>query len=159
MGLGFPYEGPAPLEAIANGCFFINPKVSEGSVGVINHILLLFINSLLLLPLTGFWYFSSVCSFTILDKRNCSIDLAVFFFQFIPPKSRLNAKFFRDKPTLRLVRKQALFFYFPSARIRWNWIGETHFRPSSTHSSQHQNLIYVNWMHVTKACPSYLCFN
>ena len=80
MGLGFPYEGPAPLEAIANGCFFINPKVSKGSVGVINHILLLFINSLLLLPLTGFWYFSSVCSFTILDKRNCSIDLAVFFF-------------------------------------------------------------------------------
>ena len=30
VGLGFPYEGPAPLEAIANGCFFINPKVSEG---------------------------------------------------------------------------------------------------------------------------------
>lgn len=29
MGLGFPYEGPAPLEAIANGCFFINPKVSK----------------------------------------------------------------------------------------------------------------------------------
>lgn len=26
VGLGFPYEGPAPLEAIANGCFFINPK-------------------------------------------------------------------------------------------------------------------------------------
>lgn len=32
VGLGFPYEGPAPLEAIANGCFFINPKVSKGSV-------------------------------------------------------------------------------------------------------------------------------
>ena len=30
VGLGFPYEGPAPLEAIANGCFFINPKVSRG---------------------------------------------------------------------------------------------------------------------------------
>lgn len=30
VGLGFPYEGPAPLEAIANGCFFINPKVSKG---------------------------------------------------------------------------------------------------------------------------------
>ena len=29
VGLGFPYEGPAPLEAIANGCFFINPKVSN----------------------------------------------------------------------------------------------------------------------------------
>ena len=28
VGLGFPYEGPAPLEAIASGCFFINPKVS-----------------------------------------------------------------------------------------------------------------------------------
>lgn len=26
IGLGFPYEGPAPLEAIANGCVFINPK-------------------------------------------------------------------------------------------------------------------------------------
>ncbi|XP_046860025.1 alpha-1,6-mannosylglycoprotein 6-beta-N-acetylglucosaminyltransferase A-like isoform X2 [Xenia sp. Carnegie-2017] len=26
IGLGFPYEGPAPLEAIAQGCFFINPK-------------------------------------------------------------------------------------------------------------------------------------
>ncbi|KXJ25562.1 Alpha-1,6-mannosylglycoprotein 6-beta-N-acetylglucosaminyltransferase A [Exaiptasia diaphana] len=26
VGLGFPYEGPAPLEAIANGCFFLNPK-------------------------------------------------------------------------------------------------------------------------------------
>lgn len=26
IGLGFPYEGPAPLEAIANGNVFINPK-------------------------------------------------------------------------------------------------------------------------------------
>ena len=26
IGLGFPYEGPAPLEAIAHGCVFINPK-------------------------------------------------------------------------------------------------------------------------------------
>lgn len=26
IGLGFPYEGPAPLEAIANGCFFLNPR-------------------------------------------------------------------------------------------------------------------------------------
>ncbi|KAL9957677.1 hypothetical protein ACROYT_G034601 [Oculina patagonica] len=51
VGLGFPYEGPAPLEAIANGCFFINPK-------------------------------------------------------FIPPKSRLNTPFFKDKPTLRLVTSQ-----------------------------------------------------
>ncbi|XP_041374585.1 alpha-1,6-mannosylglycoprotein 6-beta-N-acetylglucosaminyltransferase A-like [Gigantopelta aegis] len=28
VGLGFPYEGPAPLEAIANGAVFINPKFS-----------------------------------------------------------------------------------------------------------------------------------
>jgi len=28
IGLGFPYEGPAPLEAIAQGCVFINPKFS-----------------------------------------------------------------------------------------------------------------------------------
>ncbi|XP_065834135.1 alpha-1,6-mannosylglycoprotein 6-beta-N-acetylglucosaminyltransferase A-like isoform X2 [Oscarella lobularis] len=27
VGLGFPFEGPAPLEAIANGCFFLNPKL------------------------------------------------------------------------------------------------------------------------------------
>jgi len=26
LGLGFPYEGPAPLEAIAQGCVFINPR-------------------------------------------------------------------------------------------------------------------------------------
>ncbi|XP_010781558.1 alpha-1,6-mannosylglycoprotein 6-beta-N-acetylglucosaminyltransferase B [Notothenia coriiceps] len=26
IGLGFPYEGPAPLEAIANGCIFLQPK-------------------------------------------------------------------------------------------------------------------------------------
>lgn len=26
IGLGFPYEGPAPLEAVANGCVFINPS-------------------------------------------------------------------------------------------------------------------------------------
>jgi alpha-1,3(6)-mannosylglycoprotein beta-1,6-N-acetyl-glucosaminyltransferase len=26
IGLGFPYEGPAPLEAIAQGCVFINPQ-------------------------------------------------------------------------------------------------------------------------------------
>ncbi|XP_061090213.1 alpha-1,6-mannosylglycoprotein 6-beta-N-acetylglucosaminyltransferase A-like [Conger conger] len=26
VGLSFPYEGPAPLEAIANGCTFLNPK-------------------------------------------------------------------------------------------------------------------------------------
>jgi alpha-1,3(6)-mannosylglycoprotein beta-1,6-N-acetyl-glucosaminyltransferase len=25
LGLGFPYEGPAPMEAIANGCVYINP--------------------------------------------------------------------------------------------------------------------------------------
>jgi len=28
IGLGFPYEGPAPLEAIAQGCVFINPRFS-----------------------------------------------------------------------------------------------------------------------------------
>ena len=28
IGLGFPYEGPAPLEAIANGCFFLNPRLT-----------------------------------------------------------------------------------------------------------------------------------
>uniref|UniRef100_A0A3Q3J8U0 alpha-1,6-mannosyl-glycoprotein 6-beta-N-acetylglucosaminyltransferase n=1 Tax=Monopterus albus TaxID=43700 RepID=A0A3Q3J8U0_MONAL len=28
VGLSFPYEGPAPLEAIANGCAFLNPKFS-----------------------------------------------------------------------------------------------------------------------------------
>uniref|UniRef100_A0A8C9R109 alpha-1,6-mannosyl-glycoprotein 6-beta-N-acetylglucosaminyltransferase n=1 Tax=Scleropages formosus TaxID=113540 RepID=A0A8C9R109_SCLFO len=26
VGLGFPYEGPAPLEAVANGCIFLQPK-------------------------------------------------------------------------------------------------------------------------------------
>ncbi|XP_013407642.2 alpha-1,6-mannosylglycoprotein 6-beta-N-acetylglucosaminyltransferase A-like [Lingula anatina] len=26
IGMGFPYEGPAPLEAIAAGCVFINPR-------------------------------------------------------------------------------------------------------------------------------------
>ncbi|XP_030646324.1 alpha-1,6-mannosylglycoprotein 6-beta-N-acetylglucosaminyltransferase B [Chanos chanos] len=26
LGFGFPYEGPAPLEAIANGCIFLQPK-------------------------------------------------------------------------------------------------------------------------------------
>lgn len=29
VGLGFPYEGPAPLEAIANGAVYINPKFSS----------------------------------------------------------------------------------------------------------------------------------
>ena len=28
VGLGFPYEGPAPLEAVANGAAYLNPKVS-----------------------------------------------------------------------------------------------------------------------------------
>lgn len=51
VGLGFPYEGPAALEAIANGCYFINPK-------------------------------------------------------FTPAKNRLNEKFFKDKPTLRLLSSQ-----------------------------------------------------
>ena len=27
IGLGFPFEGPGPLEAIANGAVFLNPKV------------------------------------------------------------------------------------------------------------------------------------
>ncbi|XP_042350899.1 alpha-1,6-mannosylglycoprotein 6-beta-N-acetylglucosaminyltransferase A-like [Plectropomus leopardus] len=27
VGLSFPYEGPAPLEAIANGCAFLNPRL------------------------------------------------------------------------------------------------------------------------------------
>ncbi|CAB3987834.1 Hypothetical predicted protein [Paramuricea clavata] len=29
VGLGFPYEGPAPLEAIANGAAFLNPKFTN----------------------------------------------------------------------------------------------------------------------------------
>ncbi|XP_078620482.1 alpha-1,6-mannosylglycoprotein 6-beta-N-acetylglucosaminyltransferase A-like isoform X2 [Branchiostoma floridae x Branchiostoma japonicum] len=29
VGLGFPYEGPAPLEAIASGCVFLNPKFTQ----------------------------------------------------------------------------------------------------------------------------------
>ena len=29
VGLGFPFEGPAPLEAIASGAVFLNPKVSH----------------------------------------------------------------------------------------------------------------------------------
>ncbi|XP_074175733.1 alpha-1,6-mannosylglycoprotein 6-beta-N-acetylglucosaminyltransferase B isoform X4 [Rhinolophus sinicus] len=28
VGFGFPYEGPAPLEAIANGCVFLQPRFS-----------------------------------------------------------------------------------------------------------------------------------
>lgn len=28
VGLSFPYEGPAPLEALANGCIFLNPRLS-----------------------------------------------------------------------------------------------------------------------------------
>ncbi|KAK5861397.1 hypothetical protein PBY51_022797 [Eleginops maclovinus] len=28
VGLSFPYEGPAPLEAIANGCAFLNPRLN-----------------------------------------------------------------------------------------------------------------------------------
>ena len=28
IGLGFPYEGPAPLEAIAKGCYFLNPVLN-----------------------------------------------------------------------------------------------------------------------------------
>ncbi|XP_037542259.1 alpha-1,6-mannosylglycoprotein 6-beta-N-acetylglucosaminyltransferase A [Nematolebias whitei] len=27
VGLSFPYEGPAPLEALANGCIFLNPRL------------------------------------------------------------------------------------------------------------------------------------
>ncbi|KAK6725501.1 hypothetical protein RB195_004059 [Necator americanus] len=52
VGLGFPFEGPAPLEAIAHGAVFINPK-------------------------------------------------------FHPPKSRLNAVFLREKPTLREFTSQS----------------------------------------------------
>ena len=26
--MGFPYEGPAPLEAIAGGCVFLNPQLN-----------------------------------------------------------------------------------------------------------------------------------
>ncbi|XP_067088857.1 alpha-1,6-mannosylglycoprotein 6-beta-N-acetylglucosaminyltransferase B [Osmerus mordax] len=29
VGFGFPYEGPAPLEAIANGCIFLQPKFTQ----------------------------------------------------------------------------------------------------------------------------------
>lgn len=44
--------------------------------------------------MTGFWYFSSVSSFTILDELNCSIDLAVFFFFFsvYPTKEQIKHK-------------------------------------------------------------------
>ncbi|XP_036966646.1 alpha-1,6-mannosylglycoprotein 6-beta-N-acetylglucosaminyltransferase A-like isoform X2 [Acanthopagrus latus] len=51
VGLSFPYEGPAALEAIANGCAFLNPRLD-------------------------------------------------------PPHSRLNTKFFEEKPTIREVSSQ-----------------------------------------------------
>lgn len=73
------------------------------------------------MPLDGFWYFSSVRSSTILDTVNLTVLLTQLFYlldfdQFIPPKSRVNTKFFRDKPTLRLVRekKSVLFSEIPS---------------------------------------------
>lgn len=28
VGLSFPFEGPAPLEALANGCVFLNPRLN-----------------------------------------------------------------------------------------------------------------------------------
>lgn len=31
VGLGRPYEGPAALEAIANGAVFLNPRYAERS--------------------------------------------------------------------------------------------------------------------------------
>lgn len=34
VGLGDPFEGPAALEALANGCYFINPKVIQDSISV-----------------------------------------------------------------------------------------------------------------------------
>ncbi|XP_029584023.1 alpha-1,6-mannosylglycoprotein 6-beta-N-acetylglucosaminyltransferase B isoform X1 [Salmo trutta] len=36
IGFGFPYEGPAPLEAIANGCIFLQPKFKP-SHSSLNH--------------------------------------------------------------------------------------------------------------------------
>ena len=38
VGLGDPFEGPAALEALANGCYFINPKVGQepGGEGVLD---------------------------------------------------------------------------------------------------------------------------
>uniref|UniRef100_A0AAQ4PPK5 alpha-1,6-mannosyl-glycoprotein 6-beta-N-acetylglucosaminyltransferase n=1 Tax=Gasterosteus aculeatus aculeatus TaxID=481459 RepID=A0AAQ4PPK5_GASAC len=36
IGFGFPYEGPAPLEAIANGCIFLQPKFNP-SHSSLNH--------------------------------------------------------------------------------------------------------------------------
>ena len=32
VGLGDPFEGPAALEALANGCYFINPKVIQDPI-------------------------------------------------------------------------------------------------------------------------------
>ncbi|XP_038049194.1 alpha-1,6-mannosylglycoprotein 6-beta-N-acetylglucosaminyltransferase A-like isoform X2 [Patiria miniata] len=63
IGLGFPYEGPAPLEAIANGCIFLNPS-------------------------------------------------------FDPPKSKVNTKFFKNKPTDRELTSQ-----HPYAEV---YIGKPH---------------------------------
>lgn len=102
------------------------------------------------MPLDGFWYFSSVRSSTILDTVNLTVLLTQLFYlldfdQFIPPKSRVNTKFFRDKPTLRLVRekkvscsvkflawKQALFL----CKTPWNWIQGHDLQLSSTSSSK-----------------------
>ena len=32
IGLGFPYEGPAPLEGIAHGAIFLNPKFNAKQI-------------------------------------------------------------------------------------------------------------------------------
>ena len=77
IGLGFPYEGPAPLEAIAQGCIFLNAKVTREIAQ----------------------FFSRVNT-SVLVTNYHGMFLA---FQFDPPHNRINTEFFKLKPTLREV--------------------------------------------------------
>lgn len=106
VGLGDPFEGPAALEALANGCYFINPKVDQEPINM--SVYLSWRSSAIFSNRPAYWnspcllYFCTMRSIHLLPS---SPNQCFFIFiKFNPAFDRLNHGFFAGKPMDRKVR-------------------------------------------------------
>ena len=127
VGLGEPFEGPAALEALANGCFFLNPKVW---LNIVNCKLMIIVVNALSYPwycltteqlfhrrapqtneevngrtLTS--YIFSITTFgthVFININLTSVVMPSHFLKFEPPYDRVNHGFYAGKPMNRKVK-------------------------------------------------------
>lgn len=109
-----PFEGPAALEALANGCFFINPKVYQRIIIMSTACFFLHPYYYVITTLVQFFrvnvygpgdeHSSGRDEKKYIEKKNYErAYILQFFLKFIPAYDRLNHGFFAGKPMNRKV--------------------------------------------------------